>query len=382
MSTTQVVTRGEYERELETLDSASLAVVSRQEIDAQIATAHKFPRSIIKFRDEVASLATLNEKIAAECSYAKPCDGKVIEGASIRFAEILFSAWGNARAASRIVSDDGMFITAQGAFHDLQKNTGLAFEVRRRVTSKVGRRFSDDMVATTGNAASSIALRNAILKCIPQALWLDLWEQARHVAKGDHKTLANRRAEALKMFQGYGVDQEQLLIFLQVSGIEEITTDHLLTLRGLVTSFKEGDTTPEEVFARAAPQENVIKSPTQKLNEFANGGKSKSSSPPVANSGGEEGEEDRGVAHSASEESASDADNHPDPSRADADSAKPMPPALKDAYERGRAARQSKYGRELPKTFKGAAKKDEAEAFLRGWDDEDAESAAEEHGSV
>lgn len=263
----EIVPSGDMERQIAAaMDSSALAVISRQEIDVQIVTAHRFPRSLKNFRGEVADMTTLNEEVAAECSYALPRQGKVIEGPSARFAEILLSAWGNCRAAARVVNDDGTFITAQGIFHDLQKNSAVAFEVRRRITDSKGRRYSDDMIAVTGNAASSIALRNAILKGIPKALWSDLWSQARKTAVGDHKTLANRRADALKLFQNYGVSQDQLCEFLQIKGPEEITTDHLGLLRGMATAFKEGDTTPEEVFARpSAP--TLSKQPPKSIND-------------------------------------------------------------------------------------------------------------------
>ena len=64
----------------------------------------------------------------------------------------------------------------------------------------------------------------------------------------------------------------------------------------------------------------------------------------------------------------------------DADLAK-MPAKLKAARDKGAAARRSNYAREVPKALKGAAHTDEAEAFLRGWNDEDNEiRAAEQFG--
>ncbi len=243
------------ERELVGAESGTVALLNRSEVDAQIATAHRFPRSIKSFLNEARELATLNEQIASECTYAVPRDGKVIEGPSARFAEIVQSAWGNIRSGSRIVDIGPAFITAQGVCHDLQRNVAVTFEVQRRITGKNARRYSDDMIVVTGNAASSIALRNAILKVIPKAFWSDVWEEARRVVRGDFKTLANRRAAALETLQGYGVKPDQVFSLLSVRGLEDITLDHLVTLRGIVTAMKDGDTTAEEAFrvAAAAP---------------------------------------------------------------------------------------------------------------------------------
>lgn len=236
-----------------TVETGTVALLNRSEVDAQIATAHRFPRSIKGFLNEARELATLNETIASECTYAVPRDGKVIEGPSARFAEIVLSAWGNCRSGARIVDIGQSFITAQGVCHDLQRNVAITFEVQRRITGRRGQRFGDDMIVVTGNAASSIALRNAILKVIPKAFWSDVWEEARRVARGDIRTLANRRAEALKMLEGYGVRPEQVFCLLEVRGAEDVTLDHLVTLRGIVTAIKEGDTTPEEAFKAATP---------------------------------------------------------------------------------------------------------------------------------
>lgn len=237
------------ENEVMTAESGTVALLNKGEIDMQIATAHKYPRSIKRFRDEVLGLVTLNETIAQECFYSMPRDGKNIEGPSARFAEVVASCWGNSRAGARIVSDVGDFVTAQGVFHDLERNVAITYEVPRRIVDKQGRRFKVDMIGVTANAASSIALRNAILKGVPKALWNDLYESARQVAIGDVQTLANRRARALVVLQKMGVQPAQVFAFLGIQGEPDLTLEHLGTLFGITTAIKEGDTTPEQAFA-------------------------------------------------------------------------------------------------------------------------------------
>ncbi len=237
------------ETEFITAESGTVALLNKSEIDMQVATAHKYPRSIVQFRNDVLQMVTLNEKVAGECIYALPRDGKTIEGPSARFAEVVASAWGNGRAGARVISDQGDFVTAQGVFHDLQRNVAITYEVQRRITNKQGKRFGADMIAVTANAACSIALRNAILKGVPKAFWSDMYEAARQTVMGDIKTLANRRADALTAFQRFGVKPDQVFAKLGVSGAEDITLEHLLLLRGMLTAIKDGDTTPEQAFA-------------------------------------------------------------------------------------------------------------------------------------
>src|ERR1035437_7246411 len=130
------------ESEVITAESGTLALLNKSEIDMQIATAHKYPRSIVKFRSNVFNMFTLSEQIVAECIYALPRDGKMIEGPSARFAEVVASAWGNSRAGARVVNDQGEFVTAQGVFHDLEQNVAITYEVQRRITNKSGNSFS------------------------------------------------------------------------------------------------------------------------------------------------------------------------------------------------------------------------------------------------
>lgn len=233
----------------------TVALIGRSEIEHQISTARRFPRSIKRFRDEALQMVTLSESVAEQCVYALPRDGKTIEGPSARFAEIVASAWGNNRAGARVIDDTGDFVTAQGVFHDLERNVAITYEVQRRITGRNGKRYSADMIGVTANAACSIALRNAILKGVPKAFWEDMYSEARKVIMGNVQTLANRRAQAIVAFQRYGVDEAKLCAKLGVAGVEDIGLEHLVILRGLLTAIKEGDTTPEDAFEQRQPEQ-------------------------------------------------------------------------------------------------------------------------------
>jgi len=261
------------EQEIQVASSDTLATLNRSEIDQQIATAHQFPRSIKTFLNEARQLVTLSESVAGECIYSLPRGGKNIEGPSARFAEIMIHSWGNCRVGARVVHEDAVFVTAQGIFHDLEKNSAITYEVKRRIIDKNGRRFKPDMIGVTSNAACSIALRNAALKGVPKALWSELYEEARHIVMGDIKTLSNRRAEMLAYLTRFGVTPDVAFQFLGVQGEEDITLDHMATLRGLASSLKEGETSLERILAELNQQnQSVEKKPPANDN-----GKSKTS---------------------------------------------------------------------------------------------------------
>lgn len=232
--------------QLQEIQSAPALVAG--DVDLQVATARRFPRSIKAFRDKALAMATLDEGTAGACFYALPRDGKTVEGPSARLAEICASAWGNMRVEGRVVDEDERFVTSRATAWDLETNVAIAFEARRRITNKSGKRYNEDMIATTANAATSIAVRNAVFKVVPSAFWRPIYDAARKVAVGDASTLVDRRAKALAFFQKMGVGIDRILAVLELKGLEDISLDHLATLHGLATAIKDGETTVDEAF--------------------------------------------------------------------------------------------------------------------------------------
>ena len=121
-------------------------------------------------------------------------------------------------------------------------------EVKRRVTNKMGQRYSDDMIATTGNAACSIALRNAAFRVIPMALIKPVYEAAKKLAIGDSKSLVQRRAASVEHFGKMGVTKEMICAALGIRSTDDIQLDHLEILIGYSTAIKDGDASVDDIF--------------------------------------------------------------------------------------------------------------------------------------
>ncbi|OGS01557.1 MAG: hypothetical protein A2V88_02735 [Elusimicrobia bacterium RBG_16_66_12] len=245
----------EESRSAAAMDATALAIMTKSEIDQSIATAKAWPRSIEVFQRRVRDLCTQNEEAAEECLYALPRKDKDgnkvnIEGPSIRMAEIILSTWKNCRAVSRVIEVGDTFVTAQGVFMDLENNVTVSKEVRRRITNSSGRRYSEDMIVVTANAASSIAVRNAILAGIPKVIWSRAYEDAKATAAGTLETLEHRRAGAVKYLTDHGVTEDRIFAALDVKGLEDIGLEQLATLRGLVNSVKQGDMTGDQAFPK------------------------------------------------------------------------------------------------------------------------------------
>jgi hypothetical protein len=232
----------------------ALAIISTAEIDQQVSTAKRYPRSIKAFYAEAMDLVTLTEEIAADCIFALPRGKddngkkKFIEGPSVRFSEIIASSWGNNRSGSRPMGADSQFVKAQGVFHDLEKNVAITVEVQRGITDKYGKRYKADMIGVTGNAACSIAVRNARLQGIPKAIWQGLYDAAKKTAIGDSKTLAKKRTDMMAYFQKLSVAPETIYEFMGVKGVEDIGLDELAILKGIATAIKEGTVSVDRAF--------------------------------------------------------------------------------------------------------------------------------------
>lgn len=232
----------------------ALAALTRAEIDTQITTAKRFPRSPDRFLKSACSMVAFSTDLAQQCTFALPRDGKTIKGPSVRLAEIVAACWGNLRIAGRLVADDGKMVTAQGVAMDLEANVGYSLEVKRRVTTKASKRFGDDMVITASNAAIAIVTRNVTFKAVPRAFVNIVWDEAQAVAAGDVKTLPDRIAKALDWFAGRGVAGHEVFRALGVGGPADITNDLMQTLTGFKVALNEGHATADEIFRPAPPE--------------------------------------------------------------------------------------------------------------------------------
>lgn len=257
METNTKPTEEVEEMKVEVMNADTLSTIIKAEIDMQITTAKAYPRSIDKFLKRCETLATVSTNIAESCSYALPrrqqnqqggWENKNLTGPSVRLAEIVIASYGNIRAGARVISNDGRFITAQGICHDLETNVFVSVEVKRKITNKAGKTFTEDMQAVTGNAACAIAFRNAVFKVIPAALLIDVYEKIKEVAKGTSATLIDRRNKALKFFHDKNVKDEQICEALEILSVNDIDLDKLAILSGMKAAIVNEESRIDELF--------------------------------------------------------------------------------------------------------------------------------------
>jgi len=260
-------------------DDALVPIVSMEiigtELDVQITTAKRFPRSVKRFQSEAMELATLDEETAAGCFYVlERTDRKTnevvrIEGPGVRLAEIISSCWTNLYCAERVVgeSEDHRFIVGEGVVWDLERNVRKTVRTTRRITNKYGKRYGDDMIQVTGNAACAISGRNAIFKTIPKIYWWPVYLAAKDMAIGDAAQLTERRQKMIDHFAKLGVDRDRVLARIGKASLDDVDRADLEFLIGLSTALKDGDIDADVAFPPASGNLSEEKAAPQSLQD-------------------------------------------------------------------------------------------------------------------
>ena len=232
---------------------ASLDRAERANIDIQVSTAKQYPRSISRCANNAVALVTMDKGTAQSCGYALPRGGKPITGPSVHLAKIIAQQYGNLRAEAKVVEITDKHVVSRGTAWDLENNYAVSFEVRRSIIGRNGNRFSDDMITVTGNAANSIAYRNAIFGIVPKSITDKAYKAAQHLITGDlsdEEKLIKRRDGAIKHFiDTYGITEEEVIKLCGKHTVNQIQADEIALLLGFAQSLKDGDTTVEELMA-------------------------------------------------------------------------------------------------------------------------------------
>jgi len=223
-------------------------------IDQQIATAHTFPRNLKRATDNSVAIVTMDKETAETCTYSVPRGCKAITGPSVYLAKIIAQQWGNMRVEAKVTSVDAKQVTSHAVCWDLESNLAIKVEVKRSIVGRSGR-FNEDMITVTGNAANSIALRNAILAVVPKAVVDKVYRAAKETITGDvsdeNKLKAKRRQVVDGLKGTYNVTEAEVLSAVGKASLDHLTSDDLVVLIGVGTAIKDGDTTVEYAFKKA-----------------------------------------------------------------------------------------------------------------------------------
>ena len=238
--------------------------LERANVDVQVSTAKRYPRDMRRSVNNSIVMATMNEEVARSCGYALPRGGKPVTGPSVHLAKIIVSNWGNMRTEAKVVQITDKQVISRGTAWDLENNVASAFEVRRSIVDKYGKRYSDDMITVTGNAANAIAYRNAVFAVIPKSITDRIYRSAQQFITGDlsdNDVLLKKRTKIFADFKNtYGIDENTVVKICGKNTDQQIGADEIALLVGLLQSLKDGDTTVDEVL-------DYVKSPKEKVDD-------------------------------------------------------------------------------------------------------------------
>ena len=237
------------EEKIEVISVEALEYQDRVTYDIQITTAKRYPRDVQLAKKNIVAIATATDSAAESCSYALPRDGKTISGPSVHLARIMAQNWGNMRAEARVVEINKTHIVSQAMCFDLETNYAVKVEVRRSITKKDGRRFNEDMIVVTGNAANAISLRNAVFNVVPFSITEAVLTAANNKVKNlTGKSLEDRVEKALKTLLDIGVSENQVFKKLSIRNKKDINQEKLLDLIRFYNAILDGDSNIKDMF--------------------------------------------------------------------------------------------------------------------------------------
>ena len=231
-----------------------------QQVQAQCIIAKQFPR------DEGAAFKKIlkaceRPNIAEKAMYSFP-RGKnnVVEGPSIRLAEVIAQNWGNLACGIDEVSRSKESSEIRSFCWDMETN--LVFSKRviipnERHTRNGVTKLTDprDIYENNMNQGAR-RLRKNILECVPQDVMLGAVERCKKtVAQG--QTLEQMRAAVEKsLCQELGVPMESIEKELG-HPIKGLTATEFVRLKGIYNSIKDGVQTVENFFEMPPDAEKV-----------------------------------------------------------------------------------------------------------------------------
>ena len=255
---------------LEVMSGDALGSLTRAEIDIQIATAHKYPRSMDKFKSRAISMATMDIETAESCLYRRPVgkgpDGQqtFAEGLSVRMAEIVGACYGNLRVAAMIVDITPEGVKARGIAHDLESNFACSSEVLESTLKKDGKTpYDPRMRVVIAKAALAKARRDATFQVVPKAIARPIEAAVRKLlADETQQTFAERRDGVVKWInEKLKIDPKRVWTALSIQGPGDLQTEHLELLVGLKTAIRDGEATVDETFPDVVARKPLFTKP-------------------------------------------------------------------------------------------------------------------------
>lgn len=240
-------------RALVPAERGHIAQTVSAEIDVQIATAHAYPRDVANFEKRAIALSCSSVETARSMTYELPSrkkdangkEEKPITGKSVKLADLLAPLYGNLRV--KIASQEPGFAdrmaSATAMACDLETNYAIEITKHRRITTRGGDRFSDDMVAMTLAAAGAIAKRDAVFAVISSDSLDRIYKACQQKALGDLSAIKTYISMAFAFFssdKGGKLTMEEMCMLVDKTDPETLTLEDIRSLGGFKQAIEDG----------------------------------------------------------------------------------------------------------------------------------------------
>jgi hypothetical protein len=220
------------------------------EVQAAFVIAKRFPRNESEAFSKIMK-SCKRPFLAEQAIYAYPKGGKVVEGASIRMAEVLISAWGNCNFGIEEISQANGVSIARAFAIDLETNTRSekVFHVPHHISTRNGmKKLIDprDIYELVANQGAR-RMRACILAIIPGDITDAALEECKKTLTNGQEPITNRVRKLVIHFDELGVKVNQLEKRLG-HNLDAIIEAELVTLRGIYKSLKDGMAKREDFF--------------------------------------------------------------------------------------------------------------------------------------
>lgn len=227
------------------------------EVQAQVISAHKFPRDEMRSVDKIINSCTqpaLADVALYKYSRGKDEDGKKndIIGPSIRLAEEIARCWGNIQYGWRITAQGPNWSDLEAFAWDVESGLrpALTFRVKHWRDLGKGKGYflnsERDIYELCANQAAR-RVRKCILQLIPAQVQEMAVQQVKKTTASDFEGLKHKIEVTVAYFKGMGISVAALESYLE-HPLSETTPEELVDLRACATSIKEGERTAFELF--------------------------------------------------------------------------------------------------------------------------------------
>lgn len=220
------------------------------ETQAQVIMAKKYPRDPVQALDKILAECR-RPTLAEQAKYAYPRGGQMVEGPSIRLAEMLARNWGNISFGLVEVDRRGDESSMLAYAWDMETNVVARqeFKVKHIRDTKEGQRplrEERDVYELTTNQGSR-RLRACILRIIPGDIIDSALAECESTLQENLGNVQDRIPVMIEKFKELGVTKLQLEKRLR-HRIETLNRPELIALGKIYNSIKDGLSVPSDYF--------------------------------------------------------------------------------------------------------------------------------------